>query len=176
MRARYAIPKAQFRLVGFVFDAAFMSRIIVGRVAAGVFRPGGRPGAAGGSPLMNATQARWTCFASATSAAMLPAYSWGVLPDQRNVEGVVGEAGEMSAALGEVEAVHKAGPSDLDVGVGNADGGNPVFLGGDCADASLEVLHVGVNLFVVFEYGIELWNRAGCRGLWRWDRQRGAGR
>ena len=128
--------------LGFSSTRLVVSRIMVGRLAIEYSGHAGRPGAAGVSPLMKAAQARWTCFAEGEFFVEVGGVRMGAVPDEGNVEGVVGESGEASAALGEVEAVHEGSASALDESIGDADRRYPVFLGGDGADAGLEVLHL----------------------------------
>ncbi len=77
------------------------------------------------------------------------------VPDEGEVFGVEGLVGHAAGGGGEVEAVHPGGAAGAGVGVGEADGGDPVLFSGDGADAALVCGHVGVEAGVVGEDFVE---------------------
>jgi hypothetical protein len=82
-----------------------------------------------------------------------------LVPDEAQVFGVIGLGLHAACGGGDVEAVHPngaaAGTTVHDVGFGDAEGGDPILLGGDGADAELLGGHVGVDLLVVGEDLVE---------------------
>src|SRR6185312_17205174 len=70
-----------------------------------------------------------------------------------------GVAGQAAAGLGEVEPVHKRRAAACGVGIDDAHGGDPVFLGGNGADAALFLGKGWVDGFIARIDGLETGER-----------------